>query len=166
VTPEQAVMKLVELMTPMPVLSKKNVFEALYYANVPREIAVRAFGFMQIAWGRLFIGEIGLQFAPEYWCLGTEGNIIEEGQLADNPYYITSLKLAQSHRDSSPFEFMAKTSSVVRTVDAAFKNGSKPHDLAMTPDVIFLHDPTDEGIKNMYQLMSNYIDTHYRKHRL
>jgi hypothetical protein len=163
ITPKQVVTTLCELMVAIPELSETKVLAAMDNTKIPHEMSLLAYHFTQIAWGRLYISNLGITFNNAYWCLDAAGEIVEQGPTADNPYFSAALEQAPKYRQSPIFEFMARTSSVVRTIEAALKNGSKPEKLLMTPDAIFIKPSTQAGLTKLNQLMTNYVDTHFKK---
>lgn len=155
-TPEQTVDKLIEIMMAMPELSSNAIYAAMQRAGIPHPSGHLAYMFTQNAWGYAAIDGMGIKPCDEYFLLDTEGNVVEEGQPSKNPYYVAASKLAPQYNQTQAFRYMAQTSSVIRTVDAALKQGSKPENLIMMPSYIFLGSPTETGMNNLNKLMSDY----------
>jgi len=155
-TPEMTVTKLVEIMAAMPELSGSPIYKAMQDAGIPYVMGHLAFSFTQNAWGQVFVDGLGIKLCDEYAILEADGTLIETGRSSNNPFFTTARQLAPKYRHTPAFEYMALTSSIVRSVNASLQNGSKPEDLVMMPDVLFLETPTEEGLRKVHQFMSDY----------
>jgi hypothetical protein len=155
-TPEQTVGKLFEIIMAMPDLSANAIYNAMQNAGIPYSSGHLAFSFTQNACGYAAIDGMGIKPCDEYFLLDADGNIVEEGQPSKNTYYVAASKLAQQYRQTDAFRYMAQTSSVLRAVDAALKQGSKPENLLMMPAFIFLKPATEAGMNNLNKVMSDY----------
>ena len=67
---------------------------------------------------------------------------MEEGKLADEPHFAVAMELMTS----PPPKRLALTSSDVNAVNAALHAGSRPENLSTGPAIIFLEEPTAEGL--------------------
>src|SRR5438132_1618007 len=95
-TPEQAVTMLGQILAGMPEPNEDAIYNAMAQAGIPDDVADLAYKFTQIAWGRLFLSDMGIQFSPDYFCVDGEGNIVESGRLEDHLYYRTAVHLQES----------------------------------------------------------------------
>lgn len=145
-TPEQAVNQLVAIVVGNPALGADEIYEAMAKAGAPDDVADRAYKLMQIAWGRAFLDGLGLRFPSDYFCLNAAGQIVESGQLEEEPFFTAARHLVTEHRQSEGFAHFAKMSADVNAINAALHAGSKPENLALAPPAIFIEDPTPEGL--------------------
>ncbi|MBL8605865.1 MAG: hypothetical protein JNL38_01035 [Myxococcales bacterium] len=150
-TPEQAVDRLAAVLMNDPELSASDIYDALARAGVPDDVADRAYKFTQIAWGRVFLGHLGLRFPPDYFCLNARGDIVESGQLDEEPYFVAATGLAAEHRRSRGFARFAAMSADVNAINDALHAGSKPENLSIAPPALFVEAPTPEGIAKARQ---------------
>jgi hypothetical protein len=97
VTPEAAVTCLAEILDfCQPVeFTEDQVYDALAEAGVPASVADQAYKFTQIAWGRVLLEGLGIQFSPDYLCFNAAGEVVESGRLAEQPYFVAALAAAR-----------------------------------------------------------------------
>jgi hypothetical protein len=126
-------------------------------AGVPERVADRAYKFTQIAWGRIFLDSLGVQFAKDYVCFNAAGDVIEAGQLADQPYFIAAMAAASGHPRPAGLARFAAMSADVSSINSALRNGSKPHDLVTAPPVLFMEPPTAAGMDKARRLLSQRL---------
>lgn len=125
-TPDQAVDQLATIVAGDVELSADDIYEAMAKAEVPDDVADRAYKFTQIAWGRLFLGGLGLTFPPDYFCLNASGDIIESGLLEDEPFFVAAVRQATDRGRSKGFARFAAMSADVSAINSALHAGSKP----------------------------------------
>jgi hypothetical protein len=123
-------------------------------AGIPAAVADRAYKFTQIAWGRVFLDGLGMQFSSEYLCFDGEGNVVESGLLAEQPYFVAALGLVKQYAGTPGFLRFALMSADVNAVNNALKAGSKPENLVMGSAALFLGATTPAGIDKARQLLS------------
>lgn len=145
-TPERTVILLTELLAADAPADEEALVAPLVEAGVPEGEAERAIRFTQIAWGRALLEALDLSLAPRYLCLGAEGEVLEEGRLADEPYYAAAAHEAGQHRQQDYFARFASTAADVQAVYGALREGSEPRSLTIGPSVVFLEPPTEEGL--------------------
>lgn len=149
--PEEAVERLAAVLTSDADLAADEIYDALAKAGLPDDAADRAYKFTQIAWGRVFLGRLGLKFPPDYFCLNASGDIVEAGRLEEEPYFVAATALAIGPQPPKGFARFAAMSADVNAVNNALHAGSKPENLALAPPALFLEDPTPEGIQRARQ---------------
>jgi hypothetical protein len=138
--------------------SEEDIETALIAAGFSGIQAKRTYVLVQTAWARSFLGNLRIQFSPEYICLNALGNIVESGQLEQDPYYIEAQAFAKQYLKTSGGERLALMSSEVDAINQALKAGSKAKDLVLAPILIFLEPPTDEGLKNAQQVLNQVME--------
>jgi len=141
-----------------PDTNEDAIYEALEAAGIPKEQADRLYKFTQIAWGRVLLDGLNITFTQQYFCLDADGSIIESGQLHKEPYYAYAMSWISQNPPHPAFEFMATTSSDVNTVNQALHAGSKLENLILSPPIIFLAVPTEEGLKKAKELMIKHVE--------
>jgi hypothetical protein len=145
VTPVAAVTRLAEIVAASPELTEDEVYEALAAASVPEVLADRAYKFTQIAWGRVFLDGMGIDFPPDYSYTTINGDEEGEALLADEPCYNAALRLAPRYRHTPAFEPLALSSAEVLTVNDALERGSRPEDLTICTSLVLIEAPESTG---------------------
>jgi hypothetical protein len=100
VSPDAAVAKLVEIVVARREFSQDEIYAAMAAAGIPDPTADRALKFTQTAWGRAFLADLGVGFSPEYLCFNASGDVIESGQLDEEPHYSAASALERSEKMS------------------------------------------------------------------
>lgn len=156
---DQAVQSLAEVLSRGPApLSEDAIYDGLDRAGVPAEEADRVYKFAQVACGRRFLETAGVVFPDEYFCFGRSGEIMESGQLQDEPYFGASQRdLTPERIGGDAFSSFALMSAEVNAINNALHAGSKPKDLVATPVFLFLEEPTEAGLAKAQHLMSKEL---------
>lgn len=157
--PEEAVGRLAEIISTRAEFTEDDVYAAMAEAGVPDPIADRAYKFTQTAWGRVFLDGLGVRFGTDYLCFNAAGDVIESGELADQPYFRAAVELAPRYTRSPGFKRLALMSADVNTVNSALNAGSKPENLVMGPAAFFLEAPTAAGMAKAQRLLSQRAST-------
>jgi hypothetical protein len=157
VTPEAAVSHLAEIIAARAEFTEDDVYAAMAAAGIPDPVADRAYKFTQTAWGRAFLDGLGVQFSSDYLCFNAAGDVIESGQLADQPFFAAAVRLAPQHARSPGFQRFVLMSADVNTVNNALHAGSKQENLAMGPAAFFMEAPTPAGMDKARQLLSERV---------
>jgi hypothetical protein len=123
-------------------------------AGIPDPVADRAFKFTQIAWGRVFLDGLGVQFSPDYLCFNGAGEVIESGPLAEQPYFAAAMGLARRYARSPGFPKFALMAADVNAVNNALHAGSRPENLVLGPAALFLEAATPAGIDKARRLLA------------
>jgi len=163
VTPEAAVARLVNILAARAEFTEEELYAALDAAGVPFPAADRAYKFTQIAWGRVFLDGLGIKFAPDYLCFNAAGEVIESGQLADQPHFAAALAAGRRHPPPAGLPRFALMSADVQAVNDALKSGSKPENLVAGPAALFLEPATPVGIERVRRLLSERVSAPAKK---
>jgi len=159
-TPQTAVACLVEILETRSEFTQDEVYQAMVDAGVPESVADRAFKFTQIAWGRVFLDGMGIKFSQDYLCFNGAGEVLESGQLADEPYFIAAMAAAKRLPPPAGLPRLALMSSVLRAVNDALNAGSKPEDLVTGPAALFMEPATPQGMKRAARMLSERVGAH------
>jgi hypothetical protein len=154
VTPDAAVARLAEIIAARGEFSEDDIYAAMAEAGIPDAVADRAYKFIQIAWGRVFLDGLGVRFSSDYLCFNGAGEVVESGLLAEEPYFVAAMSLAQQYARFPGFPRFALMSADVNAVNSALKAGSKPENLVMAPAALFLEAATPEGIDKARQFLA------------
>ena len=141
-SPSGLVRRLFEHLAAHPEATTDETYAALAaHGSAPGAID-RAYKFAQVASGQSLVRRLGVTVSSDYLCLDGQGNVVEEGKLADEPHFAVAMELMTS----PPPKRLALTSSDVNAVNAALHAGSRPENLSTGPAIIFLEEPTAEGL--------------------
>lgn len=162
-TPEAAVAKLTEILAERPEFTEDEIYQALEQAGVPDGVADRAYKFTQIAWGRTLLDGLGVRFSPEYLCFNAEGECIESGQLAEEPYYTAALKAAAQQPPPAGLPHLAMMSADFGVVNSALNGGSNPKDLVTGPAALFMEYPTAAGMEKAQRILNERLGPETKK---
>jgi len=157
VTPQAAVSRLAEIISPRVEFTEDDVYAAMAAAGVPPSVADRAYKFTQIAWGRALLAGIGINFSPEYTCFNGAGQVIETGSLAEQPYFAAAASSAHVYAGTPGFERLALMAAEVHAVNELLNKGSKPENLATTAPALFMEPPTLAGMERARQHLSREL---------
>lgn len=153
-TPQAAVARLAEIVTPRAEFTEDDIYAAMADAGIPESVADRAYKFTQIAWGRAFLAGMGVSFSPEYTCFNGAGAVIESGRLADQPYFAAAIAAASNYVGTPGFKLLALMAAEVHAVNELLNKGSKPENLATVAPALFMEPPTPSGIDRARQHLS------------
>jgi hypothetical protein len=153
-TPDMAVARLAEIVAARAEFSEGDVYAAMAEAGIPDSVADRAYKFTQIAWGRVFLDGLGVQFSSEYLCFNGAGDVVESGLLAEQPFFVAATGLARQYARCPGFRRFALMSADVSAVNSAFNAGSKAESLLLGPPALFLEAPTPAGIDKARQTLA------------
>jgi hypothetical protein len=156
-TPEEAVTQLGDIVAAKHEVSEDEICQALADAGMPDEIADRSFKFTQIAWGRVFLDNLGIDFSDDYMWFDANGNVVASGRLTEEPFYAAAMQLAGQYTLTPAFARLALTSADVHSVNDALNAGSNPKDLVTGPTCLFIEAPTDDGMEKARQTLTEYL---------
>lgn len=142
--PQSAVVRLAEIVAPRETFTEDEIYSAMAVDGIPDAVADLAFKFTQIAWGRAFLDSLGIHFSPDYMLCNSKGEVVEQGRLEDQPYFVGAVTVLPHYARTKGFIWLAMTSADVSAVNSALNNGSKPEDLVTGPAVLFIETPTPE----------------------
>jgi hypothetical protein len=156
--PEAAVARLAEILAAQAEFSENDVYAAMAEAGIPDDVADRAYKFTQMAWGRAFLDDLGVKFAPDYVCFNGAGDVVESGLLAEQPYFVAAMSLVGQYAQSPGFPRLALMSSDVNAVNSALQAGSKAENLVMAPAGLFVEAATPEGIEKARKFLAQRVE--------
>lgn len=157
--PEAAVTRLAEIIAARAEFTEDDIYAAMAAAGIPDPVADRAYKFTQTAWGRGFLDGMGVQFGTDYLYFNAAGEVIESGELADQPYYAAAVRLLPQFARSPGFQSFVLMSADVNTVNSALRAGSKPENLVTGPAAFFMEAPTPAGMAKAQRLLSERAST-------
>lgn len=160
---ESAVVQLAQIVAADANLSEEEIYQAMAEAGIPDALADRAFKFTQIAWGRIFLDGMGIDFPPDYFCFDAQGRVVESGRLADEPCFAVACGLCHKYIRTPAFQRLALTSTDVQAVNEMLHKGSKPEKLIMCPASIFIEAPTPAGMERVDQMITEYFKSRQRE---
>lgn len=152
--PEAAVARLAEIVAEQTEFTEDDIYVAMAEAGIPDLAADRAYKFTQTAWGRVFLDGMGIQCGTDYLCFNGAGEVIESGQLADEPYFAAAARLVPRYAGSPGFKALVLMSADVSTINSALHAGSKPEHLVMGPAAFFMEAATPAGMAKARQVLS------------
>src|SRR4051812_8989668 len=132
-TPEIAVNRLADIIASRSDFTEDELYAAMSETGISAPVADRAFKFTQTAWGRAFLDGLGVQFSGDYLCFNALGDVIESGQLVDQPYFAAAMRMVPRYAKSPGFQRFALMSADVNSVNSALHAGSKPENLVTAP---------------------------------
>lgn len=153
-SPEVAVTRLAEIVGARAEFTEDELYASMAEAGVPDSVADRAYKFTQTAWGRVLLDGLGVRFGTDYLCFNGAGEVIESGQLAEQPYFVAAMRLAPQYTRSPGFKRFALMSADVSAVNNALHKGSQPESLAMGPAAYFMEAATPAGMERAVRLLS------------
>ena len=134
--------------------STNRLKSGFYFRTIPY-FANRAFNFIQIACGRIFLDGMGIRFSDLYICLDAKGEIVETGRIQDEPYFVAAMSQVQPQslgRDR--FMLLALSAADVHAVDDMLQKGSRAENLVMSSAFVFLETSTEAGLRNAERIVS------------
>jgi hypothetical protein len=155
-TPEATIDHLAELLEALPVFSEDGAYAAMEAAGIPSADADRAYKFTQIASGRMLLAGIVAKFSNDYFWLNRSGEVVESGQLQDEPYFVAATKLVNER----PAEWMGSLGAMsadFSVTNQMLKRGSKPGNLETGPIVLFREYPTAAGMEKANLLIATHL---------
>jgi hypothetical protein len=153
-TPEAAVARLAEIIAAHPEATGDEIYAAMAEAGVPDAEAGHAYDFTQIAWGRVLLDGMGIDFSPDYLRFDAAGEVVESGRLAEQPYFAAAMAAAPGAMRSPGFAEFAATSADFAAVNNALNAGSRPEDLACGPAALFREAPSPGGMEKVERLLA------------
>jgi hypothetical protein len=95
---------------------------------------------------------------PDFVLLDKKGNIIENGRLEENPYFVRALELVPTYSKSPGFQQLAMTAADFQAANSALNAGSKPENLVMSPMMAFMEPPVPGAIQHAQELIKEYLE--------
>jgi hypothetical protein len=163
--PSDAVAELAAILLASPDASEEEIYNALTRRGLTKGIADRTYKLTQIAWGRVFLDDLGITFLDQYYCLNAQGCVVEDGRLTDEPYFQAASRLAGESIHTSAFLRLALASADVHNINELLKAGSKPENLLVSASFVFLAMPTPEGLRAAQVVMDAHHEEIRRTHK-
>ncbi|MCP4130839.1 MAG: hypothetical protein GY754_07640 [bacterium] len=140
-----------------PETTVDEIYESLESAGIPPERVDRLIKFTQVAWGRVFLSEMGITFSNEYFCFGADGTVTESGQLDTETFFAYATTNVDRYKSSQAFKFLALTSADAHCVNDALNDGAKAEDLETAPAFLFLEEPDDAGLEKAQEFIAQQM---------
>jgi hypothetical protein len=157
-TPEEAVEHIINITADIPEFLEEDVYDTMFEAGVPDDIADRAFKFTQIAWGQVCLNDLGVTPNPNYLCFNADGEIIESGLLTEEPYFIAAKAAAQRSPLPAGLPRLALMSADVHAVNDHLLGGANPADLITGPQAMFMEAPNPGAVEKAQDLLREWIN--------
>jgi hypothetical protein len=158
VSPTDAVPWIADILGPWPDYTEDQAYAAMADAGIPNAIADRAYKLLQVAWGRALLNGLGIQFSPKYLCCNAAGEVVESGNLVNEPYFAAATRLTARYKGSPGFKRLALMSADLNAVNNALNAGSKATDLVMGPACVFIEVPTAAGVEAAHRAIQQHMD--------
>jgi hypothetical protein len=155
--PAATVARVAEMVAARAEFTEDDIYAAMTDAGIPDPVANRAYKFTQTAWGRAYLDGMGIRFGADYLCFTGAGEVIESGQLADQPYFAAAARLVPRYAGSPGFKALVLMSADFSTVNSALQAGSKPENLVMGPAAFFMEAATPAGMAKARQVLSERV---------
>lgn len=114
--------------------------QALKNANIPHSLADKLLEFMPLAFGRVFLEGMNIQFETFYLRYDPATKREQRRKLNDEPVYTEShwaaSEIVAANAAGEAFQAVVFRSSEVHAVNNALNGGSKPENLLMSPPVL------------------------------
>jgi hypothetical protein len=156
-TPKLAVAKLATILISTENLENLDIYAAMSEAGIPDSIADSTYKFTQIAWGRVFLDGMGIEFSPDYFCFDRDGNAIESGLLDRQPFFIAAMDIARAYPKYKAFGEFSLMSADVRSMNSTLNSGVKPEGLVLSPACLFTEAPTDAGMEKVRDFINQQL---------
>lgn len=157
-SPEDAVLRIADMLAANPDMDEDDVNEALIRAGFSVDIVRRAYKFTQTAWARKLLKDIGVTFSPDYLCFDAEGTVIESGLLAEERFFSAASQICHRYTNTPAFKSLAFSSSEANVLNNAMENGMKPDELLIGSAFLFLEVPTESGYATAQQTIQQHME--------
>jgi hypothetical protein len=125
----------------------KTLGDALQEAGIPKAISNRLLEFMPLAFARVFLDGLGIEFGEYYIRFDSKTNRKISKKLVDEPVYRDSLSFASAliaeQNAGDEFISVVSRSSEFVAMNKAMNDGSRPEDLVSSPPVLLWDEETD-----------------------
>jgi hypothetical protein len=158
-SPQDAVQIVLDLIadTPPP-FSVEGIFGELNQYEAPQHVLARAYIFAQIVCGRFILAESGVKFTNEYFGFDRHGNVIEQGFLDEEPYFLAAQdSIGHYHHAGASLTHFGSMAAEVYAINEMLHKGSQFENLETTPNIVFLDSPTQAGLAKANAQISQYV---------
>ena len=125
----------------------KTLGEALQEAGIPKTISNRLLEFMPLAFARVFLDGLGIEFGDYYVRFDSKTNRKISKKLVDEPVYRESFAFASSliaeQKGGDELISIVSRSSEFVAMNKAMNDGSRPEDLVSLPPVLLWDEETE-----------------------
>src|SRR5258708_21588042 len=156
-SPEVAVDRLAEIVAPRSDFTEDDGSAVMSAVGIPDREADLAYKFTQLAWGRVALDGMGIQFSQDFFCFNGAGRIVESGRLAEQPYFVAAASSVQKYSKTPGFVRLAFMSPDVQAVNNALKAGSKPENLVTATAAMFIEAATPERLGTARRILSDHL---------
>jgi hypothetical protein len=138
----------------------KTLGDALQEAGIPKAISNRLLEFMPLAFARVFLDGLGIEFGEYYIRFDSKTNRKISKKLVDEPVYresfaFASSLLAEQKAGDELISIVSRSSEFV-AMNKAMNDGSRPEDLISSPPVLLWDEETENQIDAAGQTKSKW----------
>ncbi|MGE3242039.1 MAG: hypothetical protein AB7G28_06940 [Pirellulales bacterium] len=134
-----------------------DLIATLVAQGVDTSTAERTVRFVPVAFGRFFLDGMGISFDNRFFRYDCDGDVVESGRLQDEDVYAAATELAPILAGTRAFERIVFSSSEVRAVNDALKQGSKAGHLVTLPIAVCESTPTREGMVRIQEHLHSQL---------
>jgi hypothetical protein len=138
----------------------KTLGDALQEAGIPKAISNRLLEFMPLAFARVFLDGLGIEFGEYYIRFDSKTNRKISKKLVDEPAYRESFAFASSliaeQKAGDELISIVGRSSEFVAMNKAMNDGSRPEDLISSPPVLLWDEETENQIDAAGQTKSKW----------
>jgi hypothetical protein len=145
-TEEERVAWIVDYVEVRPHASGEELVGGLQSVGVSQADASRALNFTRMAWGRIMLGQMGVNLTDWYTCFNAEGEVVEQGKFLENQQYAAAHRLAAQYQAWDVFRVVALGWAEAKQVMGGIEGGILPQKLGMPPVYMMLETPTAAGL--------------------
>lgn len=128
----------------------KTLGDALQEAGIPAVISNRLLEFMPLAFARVFLDGLGIEFGDYYIRFDSKTNRKVSKKLVDEPIYRESFTVASTlvaeQKAGDEFISVVARSSEFVAMNKAMNDGSRPEDLVSSPPVLLWDEESENQI--------------------
>jgi hypothetical protein len=139
-----------------PDATNAKLRDLLVTTGYDHALVSQAIQFVPVAFGRVLLSNLGIQFSPNYILLSGEGWLVERGLLESLEVYRTAQAMTSSRADA--MRAVALRSAEVTAINSALNAGSNPADLAAVPVVAFTESATQQGVARAQELLQSLLE--------
>jgi len=138
----------------------KTLGDALQEAGIPKAISNRLLEFMPLAFARVFLDGLGIEFGEYYIRFDSKTNRKISKKLVDEPVYRESFAFASSliaeQKAGDELISIVSRSSEFVAMNKAMNDGSRPEDLISSPPILLWDEETENQIDAAGQTKSKW----------
>ncbi|MBA4189293.1 MAG: hypothetical protein C0467_14955 [Planctomycetaceae bacterium] len=141
-TVREAILKAVPVFVAQSQRDEYALRRKLVESGIPASLAAEIVEFVPLATARALLDGMGIQFADYYIRQTSQGRVIGQKALADEPLYREGLAMADEivRMGQDTFMAIAGWSHEYQQINIAMNSGSKPGDLRCSPPVMIANN--------------------------